>query len=173
MSIIEKVKEALVGLLSCLDPKEPLGTPLFNAIARITVTPAVEVIPWRIIRGEVTILLRKRKSDESDSGLYHSPCTAIRCDEDIENDTIPRLARGELGGNCSFSSIQFVGNLNNPREARGHFFTPVYTAQVEGEPQNGEWWPVSALPSNEEAVLDHLLRLWPMAISAITRQANC
>jgi len=165
---LDIVRKTAAHLLSFLNPKDPFGKDLFDAVARVTVTLTVEVIPWRIGHGRrIEILLIRRKPDESDPGVYHTPGTAIRCGEEIEEDTIPRLAKRELGKDCNFSDLRFVGNLNNVGEARGHFFSPVYTAQVTSEPANGEWWPIDSLPPVEDTVTDHSLRLWPMAIQAI------
>lgn len=164
------IKKTIVHLLSLLSPKEPFGSELFDAICRLTVTVAIEAIPWRINpeHNDVEILLIRRKPDEAYAGLLHTPGTAMRCDEDVERDTIPRLLAKELGGECEFGSVQFVGNLNNTDELRGHYFTPVYIAEVIGEPANGEWWPIDNLPHIDDTVAGHTLCLWPMAIRAIT-----
>lgn len=171
---LDTIKKDLTYMLSLLNPKDPFGKELYNAIARVTISVAVEIVPWRVNlkTGKLEILLIRRQPDDSHGGLLHTPGTIMLVGEEVERDTISRLINKELGQKCRLSDIIFVGNINYPNEVRGHCLSPVYTARVNGKQEEGEWWPIEELPPIEDCVKDHLLRLWPMAIQAILQHTK-
>jgi ADP-ribose pyrophosphatase YjhB (NUDIX family) len=142
------IKQLAVFFLGFVDRDKPLGTVLFNAIARIHVTCALETMAFRgnSETGREQIYLTKRSSDEkSYPRFWHLPGTVQRPCETVEQ-SFKRLAEKEY--NLPLLSWKCVGIFNNLREPRGHFFTVVFHVAVGEERGNGRWFNVDDLPED-------------------------
>ena len=163
----ESAKELCALALGLLDPHKPMGTELFNAVARVTVTVALETVAVREIDGEICVYLTKRSSAEAYPNQWHSPGSALRPGEKISN-VFGRLAVREF--QVPIVVGQFIDNNNGVGEERGHFFTPIYLVELAGEPQNprGDWFPIDNLP--EKTVKHHREVVIPTAVAAYRRK---
>jgi ADP-ribose pyrophosphatase YjhB (NUDIX family) len=141
----EKDLKKLIDLLNQVDPHKPLGTPLFDAIARLTIGVAIETVSLRHGTGGVEVYMTQRSLEESAyPGEWHCPGSFIRHGEKID-DVMRRLEKKETG--ISFSSAREIATINNPKEARGHIFQIVHLCTIEGQGK-GKWFPLDQLPKN-------------------------
>lgn len=165
----ESLRHTIACGLKLIDPAMPYGTELFNAVAQLSITVAVEAVALRYTpNGDaVEVLLTQRAAnDPAYPGKSHCPGTALRPGEVVE-DAFRRLSKGEF-----FSEVWAWGRANtwnNPHEARGHFLHLVYVCQVK-EGVRGKWFPIKALPDNiVEHHRDHII---PMALSEFGKTAS-
>lgn len=143
------MKWLLAKLLKTINPKKPLGTKLFNAVARLTVTPTLEAVILREGGGGVEVLLVQRSpNDASFPNMWHVPGTVIRPGETFEA-SLKRMAESELG--AQIESYEMVGLTNNLVEPRGHFISPIMLVKLKQEPKIGKWLNVKNL---DETVID-------------------
>jgi len=134
----------LAWLLGFVKPGR-YGTRLFNALARLTVTVALETVCFRRNGLDIEVFLVTRSmKDSAYPGGKHVPGSAMRCGEQ-ESDVFRRLSDREYG--ARITKATFVCNFNHTEEARGHFFTPIYLVELEGEPTGGHWYPVNNMPA--------------------------
>ena len=177
-TLAEKEMIELVRLLGLIDPKAPYGTELFNALARLTASVAVETVCMRLkntagwsttnkdfIGSNIpeVYLIQRAINDTAYPGEWHCPGSVIRPGEDIE-DVLNRLAQKEFGG--KILSAQFIANANHPTEARGHFFSLVYLCSLDESSTGlrGQWFEANNLP--EKTVETHRVRIIPAAYGA-------
>ena len=157
----EVVKKAVAMGLSLIDPAQPYGNTLFNALCRLTITVAIEAVALRKNpdSGAVEVLLTQRPTSEpAYPGEWHCPGSALRPGELIQS-VFARLNKAEF-----FTSIPLwkeAGVWNNPSEARGHFLHVVYLCRVEGG-SRGQWFPIGLLPT--PTVDHHVDQIIPMAL---------
>lgn len=155
--------------LEVVDPTKPLGTKLFNALARVTVSVAVEAVCLRInpANNKVEVYLTQRpETDPAYPGQWHCPGSIMRPGEEIV-DIFVRLSRQEF--DSKDLSWTFVANANHPFEARGHFFSLIYLCYLgEKDGLSGEWFPVDQLP--EKTVTHHRARIIPAAVGAFVAE---
>lgn len=141
------IKNIAAYLLKYIDPHKPLGTLLFNAIAKVTVSVAFEAVAIRknpeTGKSEV-YMVRRPDDDAAYPGQWHVPGSVLRPHEK-DNHVFSRLSKREFGTRILRS--KFIAMVSHPREARGHFISLVYRVQVEGEPQGGKWFPLDGLPT--------------------------
>ncbi|MDD5110838.1 MAG: NUDIX domain-containing protein [Patescibacteria group bacterium] len=160
---LDALKRVLALGLAFVDPAKPLGTELFGALCRVTLTVAVEAVALRYTpnRDAVEVLLTQRAdNDPAYPGKTHCPGTALRPGETAE-DAFRRLSKGEFFSEVTAWTL--AGTWNNPHEERGHFFHLVYVCEVK-EGSRGKWFPVKALPGTiVEHHRDHVI---PMALTA-------
>lgn len=177
-------KAAVAEVLKCLSPGG-YGTPLFDALTRLTWTIAMEAVWLRERGGQLEVYLRQRSpTDTAYPKQWHCPGAAWRVGEgkaardedmDIEKVVGQRLAKGEFGVESGFSKLTFVKNFPNPNEARGPFLSVIYLVELEDEGKVGKtggWFPVDKLP--EKTVYHHALTIIPAAVEfwCVTRQAK-
>ncbi len=157
-------KHILAFFLKFINPHKPLGTVLFNAIAKVSVSVAFEAVALRRNREteELEVYLVRRAPDDSAyPGQWHVPGSILRPAEKDEH-VLVRLGKREFGTKITHS--KFVAMVSYPREARGHFISLVYRVRLEGEPsENGKWFPVDKLPSN--IVSHHKTYIIPLAVN--------
>lgn len=125
-----------------------LGRELFNAIARLTVvlTPEAACLRSDAKTGTVQIYLTQRAADDSAyPGQWHIPGSAMRSGEEID-DVFTRLSQSEIG--LAITSKKFAFHFNNPKEARGHFFSLIYLCELTDGEARGQWFDVQKLPEN-------------------------
>lgn len=156
----------VINALKVVDPKKPYGTELFNALARVTVSIAIEAVCFRSnsYTKRLEVYLTQRSQDDiAYPGQWHCPGSVLWPGETVE-DVFERLRMGEFGGNPL--SPRFVANVNNPSEARGHFFSVVYLCDLKQKwgliGSKGKWFPVDKIPEN--TVKGHRKRIIPAAI---------
>jgi len=179
--------EQLLGELAKIDPRKPFGTALFDALAKVTVTPAVEAVCLRLQHYlpeidaprslEVQVYLIQRSPDDTAyHGEWHCPGSVLRPGEDIE-DVFARLQKKEFNPSAvHFGRRQFVANVNHPTEARGHFLSLVYLCELvddvaaswDTSSLRGKWFPVDNLP--EKTVETHRVRIIPAALGAFVAE---
>lgn len=146
----QEVKDLAVILLNKIalnyNPQKGLGTELFNAIARLKVTTTPEIVCFRknVTTNALEVYLIERAlSDTAYPGQWHIPGSALRPTEEIE-DVFLRLEEKEIG--LKIVSKKFAFHFNNPKEARGHFFSLVYLGTLEEGEGFGKWFAVDNLP---------------------------
>lgn len=160
----------LIQGLREIDPTKPYGTELFDALARLTVSVAIEAVCLRLNPStqKVEVYMTERSpTDTAFPGEWHCPGSVIRPKEDIK-DVFNRLTQKEFGG--KILSTQFVANVNHPTEARGHFFSLVYLCSLDESNGGlrGKWFPVDQLP--EKTVESHRHRIIPAAVVAFVAE---
>lgn len=161
-------RSELIQGLREVDPSKPYGTELFNALARVTVSVAIEAVCLRLNLStkKVEVYLVQRSPDDTAyPGQWHCPGSVMRPGESFE-DVLERLAKKEFGANLIQS--RFVANINpSPAEPedRGTFLSVVYICVLEEkEGLRGKWFPVNNLP--EKTVESHRKRIIPCALGA-------
>ncbi|HYE59972.1 MAG TPA: GtrA family protein [Candidatus Kapabacteria bacterium] len=140
-------RQSIADALNKIDTHEPLGTPLYDAIARHSVNVAFEAVWLRERNGEIEVFLKQRPNDATDyAGQWHVPGSVFRPGEQPE-DVAKRIATEELHIS-HFSTISFVRFFFIPTTRRGWFESLVHLVQADHEPQegNGQWYPVDRLP---------------------------
>ncbi len=148
---IEKDKKLAAALLVKISKtyshQEGMGRELFNAIAKLKVILTPEVVCLRNNQqGAMEVYLIKRAEDDSAyPGQWHIPGSAMRFGEELE-DVFLRLEQKEIG--LKITSKKFAFHFNNPKEARGHFFSLIYICSLEEGQGFGQWFPVTNLPEN-------------------------
>ncbi len=138
-----------VEVLKTLEPGK-LPLPIFLEVARLTVTPIIEIVPLRKnIEGRVEVLLTKREDDDAHwAGMYHTPGTVIRA-SDIPgsyDDAFKRIISGELGG-ISVSEPVYVTSILH-KVKRGMESALIFWVEVNEEPKTGEFFDYGNLPED-------------------------
>ncbi len=178
----------VIEALKVVDSTKPYGTALFDALARVTVSVAIEAVCLRLrkenafgvlshtskgfiatddVQYKVTevYMIQRSPDDTAYPGEWHCPGSVMRPGESFE-DVLKRLAKKEFG--TGLISTRFVANLNPSAlepEARGHFLSIVYLCVLEEkEGLRGKWFPVDKLP--EKTVISHRKRIIPCALGA-------
>lgn len=164
----EQKKTLLVELLNKTDPKKPYGTELFDALSRLTIGVAIEMVclRWNAEFQEVEVYLVQRSSSNTAyPGKWHCPGSFMRPGEETK-DVFTRIVQGIIG--TELISTKFIADVNHPAEARGHVLSRVYLcelASVEGWHNcPGTWFLINRLP--EKTVKSHRKRIIPAAVGA-------
>jgi ADP-ribose pyrophosphatase YjhB (NUDIX family) len=165
MNDYDLAKTNAIEALKSINPMKPYGTDLFNGLARLTVTLAIEAVCLRFnpINREYEVYLTQRSLDESAyPDEWHCPGSTFRVGE-TEEDVFDRLSIREFGSNLL--SKVFVAKFNNTKEARGHFFSLIYLCNLQNDNSfMGRWFPVNWLPKK---IIDHHRDvIIPMAVKA-------
>ena len=164
----------LIQGLREIDPTKPYGTELFDVLARLTVSVAVEAVCLRLDPGTKKVevyMIQRSLDDTAYPGEWHCPGSVLRPREEIE-DIFSRLQKKEFGSFAHLGEKRFVANVNHPTEARGHFLSLVYLCNLADDDVGnwdishlrGKWFPVDQLP--EETIEHHLKRIIPCALGA-------
>ncbi len=158
----KEVKTNAAKALAQIDPKQPLGAELFEAVARVSISLAHELVALRQRGDQTEVLLLQRGPNEVYPSLWHCPGSVLRPGE-TENDVFNRLAQGKNG--VSVISRDFIGRDNNPGEVRGHFYHLVFLCEVDLSVDfGGRWFSIDNLP---ETTLEHHREVViPMAVKA-------
>jgi hypothetical protein len=142
---------SVLQALSEIDPWKAYSPELFNALARLTRSQAIEsVCVRRSSPGGVLkiYLTRRAQTDAAYPGILHSPGSIQRPYETVDM-VLARLSAKEFG--APIVAHEFVCRYSTT-EARGCFDCNVYLVRIDGEPHGGTWYPVDALPTD---VIDH------------------
>ncbi len=159
------IKKILVWLLGFVNPRQPYGTELFNALARVVPFMGLEAVCLRCApNGNIEVYLVQRALDDKDypGQPWHAPGSILRTDETFDN-VFARLEIREFGC-CLLTKCQVVV-LNNPEEPRGHAVSLVHLCIMEdGVVGHGSWFPVDALP--KPTIPWHRDHVIPAAVAA-------
>ena len=125
-------KWMVAQLLKPIRPDQPLGTSLFNSIARLSVSVGVDVIALRTTAfGVVEVFSMKRdRREKSAPGLWHVPGTILRPGEEYPA-AFRRLETHELGVAIKHST--FIGE-SFTRDERGWYLMKTFLVRLGGEP---------------------------------------
>lgn len=136
--------DLLVSLLQRCEPGN-LSPEVFEAVARVTVYPAVEFIPLRRVGDKIEVLLFERPSDDLIwPSMLHTPGTILRPTDDSYEDAFARLHKDELN-NIKAGPPLFIG-AQLSRNHRGTCMLLEHIIDVEGEPIVGTFYDVTNLP---------------------------
>lgn len=159
------IKKILVWLLGLVNPRQPYGTALFNALARLMPIDGLEAVCLRrALNDDIEVYLVQRALDDKDypGQPWHCPGSILRTGETFEN-VFTRLEVMEFG--CRLLTKRQVVALNNPEEPRGHAVSLVHLCTMEdGMVGHGRWFPVDALP--EPTIPWHRDQVIPTALAA-------
>ena len=164
----EERKKLLIELLKEVNPKEPYGTELFDALLPLNVSTAIEMVCLRHVKkGKVDVYLTQRSLDDTAyPGEWHCPGSFIRPGEEIK-DVFARIVQKEI--KAGLVSTRFIADVNHPTEARGHVISKVYLCALEEkEGLKGTWFPTNQLP--EKTVESHCKRIIPAAFGAFVAE---
>ncbi len=164
-------RKALVAGLGRVDPAQPYGTKLFDALARLTVSVAMEAVCVRLGKLPHTVevyLVQRSKHDTAYPDEWHCPGSVLRPSERFD-DVFRRLEEKEFGG--KLLSRRFVAYVDFPEEERGHFLSLVHLCSLEERPGlRGKWFPVDRLP--KKTVGCHRWRIIPAAVGAFVAEVG-
>ncbi|MEK7540238.1 MAG: hypothetical protein AAB558_03250 [Patescibacteria group bacterium] len=159
----EQVKFLVAELLNII-PQGTYGTKLFNALARLTVTTAVEACCFRQTETGPEVLLRQRGPQETYPGQFHCPGSVYRPGES-DADLFARLQRTEAM--TDIRNPRLVGHNNHLTEERGHFVALIFLVDAEAGPGT-RWYSVMDLP--EPILEQHRTKVIPTALEAFHRE---
>jgi len=141
-----------------------LGAEVFTAIARLTVSCAIEVVPLRSREGKVEVLLIERpKNDPLWANMVHTPGTVLRTMDNSLNDGFERIFKSELGVK-RFNQPNFMG-ISFGHGARGASVGIEHWIELNSEPVVGRFYDVNFLPHN---FINEQRELLTRAIKAFT-----
>lgn len=140
----DEEEKTLVGLLSkCIPGKLPSA--VFESVGRISVYPAIEVVPLRLREGKVEVLLMKRDAtDPIWPDKWHTPGTVLRPTDNSISEAFERLMNDELPG--MHTEPIYIGNyLVN--HARGKALCIEHLLVMRDETGVGQYFNVDMLPA--------------------------
>lgn len=148
-------------LLGHVDPREPIGSSLINAISRLPIHLAADAVCLRknADSGALEVLLTQRGASESEPGAWGCPGSVLSPGEQ------PEHVLGRVG--VAISDFTFIGDYFSAA-ARGWMLSRVHRAKLAEVPATGTWWPVEQLPNN--MVPKHREQVIPMAVKALHAQ---
>lgn len=136
----------LVKLLNRCEPGN-LPSEVFEAVAKIAVYPAVELVVFRKNSDLLEVLVTKRLDDDPVwPAMHHLPGTVLRPTDSSIDDAIKRLFDDELNG-ADVKSLQFTGVFFNVY-TRGKSIGLEYWLEVTGGLSVGTFYDVEKLPNN-------------------------
>lgn len=135
--------------LSSLQPGN-LPLTIFNEVARLSVTPVVEIVPLKIeTNGKVKVLLLQRDANDPHwAGRLYVPGTIVLPSDSVGDltDALHRIVRTKLGG-IKASKPKFVGHTLC-RVSRGTELALIYSIKIVGNPAIGAFYDAHNLPRN-------------------------
>lgn len=137
---------------------EPGFLPLeiFHAVAGLTVTPVIELVPFKAdSASDPQVLLTRRDADDTHwPSLLHVPGTVIRASDEPDDDlptAFNRLFSQELPEITVVGDPEFV-QIKFHQVRRGMELALVHYVLVEGSTDDKEYYSVNDLP---EDIVDH------------------
>lgn len=163
MSLVKSVAGWLRG---AVDPLEPLGSSLINALSRLPINLAADAVCLRKNpdSGALEVLLTQRGATEPYPGAWGCPGGVLSPGEEPEH-ILHQLEIGELG--VRMSDFTFIGDYFSAA-TRGWMLSRIHLAKLAETPATGTWWPVERLPDN--MVPKHREQIIPMAVRAFHAQ---
>lgn len=164
----DQLKSLVADLIALVPNDLPYGPKLFGAFCRMMPIIAFEAVVFRKGEGgELEVYLTQRPLGEpAYPGQFHSPGSAVRNGEDIWA-VGQRLGAGEFGVGIKQIRILWRAGFWY-QEARGWAFSIPVLVELEGEPRDGKWYSVNALP--EATVEHHRYQILPPAVRAFKRK---
>ena len=147
--------------------QKPLGSRLFEAIARLSVNVAFEAVCLRSNNKTkaVEVFMLKRGIHESFPGQWHIPGAVFRPDEQPK-DVARRLSSREF--KTTITSDFKCHDSIFISDPRGWFLSMVYLIKCKGAPNSeGHWWDVKHLPKN--TIQHHRKYVIPAAVKAFKK----
>jgi len=148
--------------------QKPLGSRLFEAIARLSVNVAFEAVCLRLNKKTkaVEVFLLKRGPHDSFPGQWHVPGSVFRPGEKPQ-DVIHRLSGHREFGVPVTSDFKCHGTIFIP-DARGWFLSLVYLVKCKKTPNRaGRWFDVKSL--SKKVIPHHRKDVIPAAVSAFKK----
>jgi ADP-ribose pyrophosphatase YjhB (NUDIX family) len=171
IEFISKIKKAVVELLSLVPANRPLGSKLFNALARLTITFAFEVAIVRQGKNGPEVYVARRESNEAYANQWHVPGTALRPGETFAQAITRLCDREDLHIDQRPESLKVMGVFNHRHEERGHFVSYILLAEPEGDKMvTGLWVDIAGL--SEAVIPHHRLNVIPRALTAFHLQST-
>lgn len=135
--------------LSTLKPGK-LSLEIFNQIARLTVTPVLEIVPLFVdSNGRIKVFLLHRGSDDQNwENMYHVPGTIILASDTpgSYNDALSRIIKANLV-QYEPSKPVFVTN-KLCKVSRGMETAHIYLVQLSKKPEENSLFDQGELPNN-------------------------
>jgi len=156
-------KRKATETLAEINPFKPFNTELFNKLARVTISVAIETVALRLgkgIDGLEVLMTQRPKNDPYWPGQWHSPGSILRPGEKI-SDVFERLIKKEFLHPFK-EEPKFKGFLNHSNLPRGHELALIYEVELAGTPREGKWFPTDQLP---ESTIEHHKKVIPFAVS--------
>lgn len=127
-------------------PGNSLDKRLFEAIARLGISVALEAVLFRTKGKKIEIFMTKRGLDESFPGEWYCPGSVFRPGE-FPRNVVDRLAEKEFKAKISLES-DCVADMF-VKEIRGWFLSRVYLISATGKlTSKGKWFSVTTLPKD-------------------------
>lgn len=148
----EPTPEEIAAAAKTLSKLRPgiLPESIFLETTRLTVSSIVEIVPLRKIDNRVQVLLTQRDANDPNwPGMLHIPGTVVRpTDEEGSYITaFSRIIEDELSSVQLSGEPQYVCSVLH-KVARGMEDAKVFYIEVTGEPIQGVFYDVDALPDN-------------------------
>ncbi len=144
---LQMERSVLAAGLREVDPEQPYGRELFDALSLLTTTVTVEAACLRRVAGSrVEVYLIQKPPAPAEPWypeLWCMPGTIVRPRKG-DDEAFARLEAGKFGGRFG-PAKDFAGVFDNLTEPRGHMLCKVYLCTLEQEGA-GRWWPVDELP---------------------------
>ncbi|MDC0681056.1 NUDIX hydrolase [Sorangium atrum] len=155
------IKSMASWLLGYVDPREPLGSSLINALSRLPIHLAADAVCLRrnADSGALEVLLTRRGASAAGPGEWCCPGSVLSPGEQPEH-VLHRVG-------MTISDFTFVGDYFSAA-TRGWMLSRVHQAKLAEVPATGTWWPVEQLPNN--LVPKHRELVIPMAVKAFHAQ---
>lgn len=135
---------------------------LFEAIAKLSITVALEAVLLRHKGTKIEVFMMKRRKDESFPGEWHCPGSVFRPGEQ-PGDVLQRLGEREFKAKLTLQSECVSDTF--VKEDRGWFLSRVYLVGAKGKvTQKGKWFAVDSLP--KETIEHHRRFVIPEALKA-------
>lgn len=120
---------------------------LFSEIARLTVTPVVELVAFKRVGNTIRVLLVRRPEDDQVwPGMFHIPGSIILPTDATHEDALHRIISGKFAA-LRIAKPAFV-TLSLCATSRGTELALVYCAEVQKGSSAGQWYNVDDLPDS-------------------------
>ena len=127
-----------------------LPSDIFKEVARLTVTPVVEIVPLYKDENDHTkvVLLQKGIDDIYWPAMYHVPGAIVLATDTPGSfsDALERVLKGKLA-KYQLADVVFVDTALS-QVSRGMEVAIVYVARVESVPDDALLFSIDALPDN-------------------------
>jgi hypothetical protein len=161
----QTVPKEVLQALATINPCQGFSPELYNALARLVPSVAIEAVLLRRHGGEIQVYMTRRSpNDTAYPNQVHSPGSILRAGE-LYEDVLARLSEREF--HAPIIHYDYVGEIFMEEE-RGWFNNRVLLVQVPRKPIGGEWFSVDALP--DDVVDHHVQKVIPMAVAYFKKQ---
>ena len=158
--------DQLVALLGKYMPGN-LPPDVFEAVGRVSVYPAVELVPVRMTENGIEVLLMQRPADDITwPSMMHTPGTILRPTDETIEGAMERLMNDELRGTAIVEPPRFLRHrMYNHTRGRGLGLEHIV---VVGESTDGEFYPVHSLPealiTEQIPTINHVAEVYAASI---------